>query len=180
MANMTVTTAMSVAPSTTDRGSLITAIDAVLSAVDTAVTNGVSGTTQVYTVAISGSPTGGTYSITISSAEIASQTITLAYNAAASAVQTALRALLGQHLDGTTVTATGTTPNFTHTITFKGVRGDVTLTADNSGLTGGTSPATAVTETTAFTAQPRLTAASANVLKQHLVDWAEDLANSMK
>lgn len=92
------------------------------------------------TVAISGSPAGGWYTLKYTNAASKIQTTTpLAYNATASAVEAALRSLTG--LEAVTVTSTGTTPNFTHTIVFNGLGGNVTQLTNASALTGGSSPA---------------------------------------
>jgi hypothetical protein len=180
MADMTPTTAFAHAPATAAKTTLRTAFDTLMTAIDTFYTTAQTGTSQVYTVAIAGTPTGGTYDITIEGdGDIAAQTVTLAYNAAASAVQTALRALTGEGLDQTTVTASGSTPNFTHTITFKGTREDITLTADVTDMTGG-SPARTVTETTAFTVRPYFSATSKEMAKQAVVDLCEEIASNCR
>lgn len=94
---------------------------------------------EVQTVAISGTPTGGSYTLTYTDADSNTQTTApLAYNATASAVQSALRLLTG--LDEVTVTATGTSPDYTHTITFTGLGGNVAQLTSTNSLTGGTSP----------------------------------------
>ena len=78
---------------------------------------------EVQTVVVAGTPTDGTYVLQWENAEgILRATVTLAYNASGSAVQTALRAIPG--LSKVTVATTGTSPNYTHTITFTGVGGD--------------------------------------------------------
>ena len=180
MADMTPTTAFAHAPATAAKTTLRTAFDTLLTAVDTFYTTAQTGTSQVYTLEISGTPTGGTYDITIEgSDDIAAQTVTLAYNAAAATVQTALRALTGEGLDQTTVSASGSTPNFTHTITFKGTREDITLTADVTDMTGGT-PDETVTETTAFTVRPYFSATSKEMAKQRVVDLCEEIANNCR
>lgn len=74
---------------------------------------------EVQTVAISGSPTSGVYQLAYTNADSEVQrTEPLAYNAAGSTVASALKALKG--LADITLTTSGTDPNFTHTITFKG------------------------------------------------------------
>jgi len=88
-------------------------------------------TVSVQTVAITGSPTGGTFTLTYASAT----TSALAYNVSAADMQTALRLLAG--LGAVTVTKAGTI----FTITFVGVTGAAqALVADSSALTGGTNP----------------------------------------
>ena len=71
----------------------------------------------------------------------------LAYNATQSQVQAALNSIVG--LSKVTVVSTGTTPNFTHTITFNGVAGDPATIAVVNNTTGGTiTPATTTHGTT--------------------------------
>lgn len=72
---------------------------------------------ETQTVAISGTPTSGTYTLTFNGRTTAA----IAFNAAAAAVQSALRLLPG--LEQVTVTDTGTIPNFTHTVVMTGVDG---------------------------------------------------------
>lgn len=91
---------------------------------------------EVQTVAISGTPTGGHYLIHFTNAAGKVQTTTpLAYNAGSSTVQSALRLLKG--LESITIVESGTTPNFTHTITFTGLGGNITQLTSTSNLTGG-------------------------------------------
>lgn len=92
---------------------------------------------EVQTVVISGTPTGGTYTLSWANAAGKTQTTApLAYNAASSTVQAALRLLKG--LESITVVQSGTTPNYTHTITFTGRGGNVAQFTATSLLTGGT------------------------------------------
>lgn len=91
---------------------------------------------QSYTVTITGTPTGGDFTLTHNGNETAA----IAYNAAASAVKSALVALDdGYTADDWTVTG-GALPGTAVVIT--GPFG--TLVADDSGLTGGTSPAVTI------------------------------------
>lgn len=99
---------------------------------------------EVQDVAIAGSPTAGGYFLRYTSpAGPVYLTTRLAYNAEASAVQDALRAIPG--LDQVTVTATGTTPNFTHRVTFVGVAGNLTILAAESQLDTGSITPTQIT-----------------------------------
>jgi len=83
----------------------------------------------IWNVTISGTPTGGTYTLTVNGATTAA----IAYNALAAAVASALNALSGvTGLSG--ITATGTGPIV---VTFPSA---VTLTANGASLTGGTTP----------------------------------------
>lgn len=106
--------------------------------VDTAGPVGATGTAGVQTVTISGTPTGGTFTLTwrgyVTSA--------LAYNAASSAVQAALNALP----KGATITVTGTAGG-PYTVNFPAALPQSVMTATGS-FTGGTSPTVAVTNTT--------------------------------
>ncbi|MFZ4894636.1 hypothetical protein ACL9RL_09315 [Plantibacter sp. Mn2098] len=93
-----------------------------------------SATSRNWNLALTGTPAGGTYTVTVNG----STTAPIAYNAAATAVAAAINALSGV-IGITGVTATGTSPI---AITFPAV---VTLTANGSALTGGTTPAVVVT-----------------------------------
>jgi hypothetical protein len=100
---------------------------------------------EVQTVTITGTPTGGTFTLTFDG-----QTTTgIAYNANASAVQTALLAL--SNLDtGDVTVGGGPGPATPYTVTFGGAYAATNvpaMTATGS-FTGGTSPAVAVTTTT--------------------------------
>ena len=95
--------------------------------------------TCVQTVTISGTPTGGSYLLEWTDKQgVTRATDTLAYNATAATVQAALREIPG--LEEVTVTAAGTSPNYTHTVTFAGdgVHGSVSQLTSVSHLTGGT------------------------------------------
>jgi hypothetical protein len=86
-------------------------------------TTGVSPVGEVETLVITGTPRAGTYTLTATPGTTGS----LAYNANAATIQTALRALTGY----TSVTVTGTWPSFT--ITFPSSLGNVTqLTASTT------------------------------------------------
>lgn len=113
-----------------------------------------SQTNEVQTVTISGSPTGGTFTLTWSG----QTTGDIAFDASAADVQAALAALsnIGDTDTGADVSVSGSDGG-PWTVTFKGVLGgaDVAqMTADGSGLTGGTTPAVAVSTTTAGGANP--------------------------
>ncbi|MEU1908368.1 hypothetical protein [Streptomyces hygroscopicus] len=101
-------------------------------------------TNEVQTVTITGGPTGGTFTLTFSG----QTTAAIAYNATAAAVQTALEGLSNVNPGDMTVTGNAGGP---YTVTFGGqYLGDnvAQMTATGS-FTGGTSPAVAVTTTTA-------------------------------
>lgn len=100
----------------------------------------VAGTAEVQTVTITGIPTGGDFTLTFS----AQTTTDIPFNAVGATVQTALNAL--SNLDGVTVTGVAGGP---YTVTFPVDMGDVAqMTADGSGLTGGTDPDVAVVTAT--------------------------------
>lgn len=107
------------------------------------VTVGQPGTTvtistpEEQTVAISGTPTGGTYVLKYTDpAALVYATYPLAYNATEAQVQAALRTLPG--LEDVTVSTSGTTPDYTHTITFVNVPGSPAQLTSVRHLTGGT------------------------------------------
>jgi hypothetical protein len=106
--------------------------------------------TEVQQVAITGSPTGGTFTLTGTNplTGVTTTSAAIAYNANAAAVQTQTDAIFGA---GNTLAAGGPLPGTPVTITFQGDLADqttATLTHADS-LTGGTSPAVAVTTPTA-------------------------------
>lgn len=107
---------------------------------------GTGGTNEVQTVTITGTPTGGTFTLTFRAAT----TTGIAYNADAAAVETALEALstIG---DGDVRVTGGPGPGTPYVVTFVNDLGhqDVTqMTASAASLTGGTTPAVGVVETT--------------------------------
>lgn len=100
------------------------------------------GTNEVQTETITGSPTGGTYTLTFDG----QTTANIAYNANAAAIQAALIAL--SNVNPGDVVVTGTGP---YVITFGGSKAGQnvpTITANSAGLTGGTSPSVGVAVTT--------------------------------
>jgi hypothetical protein len=174
MVAKTPTQAMSLAPSSDDKTAIIAAADALLAAIDEAV----SGDTQQWTLQIAGTPTGGTYTITLTDdVNGARTTSALAYNASAATVQAALRLLSGEGLSTTAVSATGSTPNFTHTIQFKGTKADITVTTTLS-MTGG-SPVRTLTEVEEF-ARKTLHPMGGDMFKENVVDLMEVLATNME
>jgi len=103
-------------------------------------------TNEVQSVAITGTPTGGTFTLTYDG----QTTATIAFNAAASAVQTALEAL-SNIAPGDVTCGGGALPGSPVTVTFGGSLADedvAQMTGSAVGLTGGTSPAVVVTTTT--------------------------------
>jgi hypothetical protein len=97
---------------------------------------------EVQTVTVTGAPTGGTFTLTYEG----QTTGGIAFNAAATAVQTALEALAAVEPGDITVTGAAGGP---YTLTFGGGGGNVAqLTASGASLTGGTSPSVTVATTT--------------------------------
>ena len=104
-------------------------------------------TAEVQTVTITGTPTGGTYTLTWSGQTTAG----IPYNATAAQVKTALEALSNIAPGDVTVTG-GPHPGSVVTVTFAGayLGEDVAqMTASAASLTGGTSPAVTVATATA-------------------------------
>jgi hypothetical protein len=103
-------------------------------------------TNEVQQIAITGTPTGGTFTLTYSG----QTTAPIAYNAAASVVETALEAL--SNITPGDVTCTGgALPGSPVTVTFGGLLADedvAQMTASSAGLTGGTTPTVTVTTVT--------------------------------
>ena len=94
-------------------------------------------TLEVQRIVVTGTPSAGTYNINYTNpAGKVQSTAPLAYNATGSQVQAALRTLTG--LGSVTVATTGTTPNWTHDITFAGAGGDQTQITVTNNTTGGT------------------------------------------
>jgi hypothetical protein len=100
---------------------------------------------EIQQVAITGTPTGGNFTLTYA----AQTTGNIAYNAAASAVKTALEAL--SNIETGDITATGgPLPGTPVVVTFGGSLAGTYVTAmtgSAAGLTGGTTPAVVVTTT---------------------------------
>lgn len=99
-----------------------------------------SATSEVQTVTVNGTPTGGTFTLTFRGATTAG----LAYNAAASAVQTALQGLATIGASNATVTGSAGGP---YTVTFAAALANTAvdeIVADGSSLTGGTAPSVTV------------------------------------
>jgi predicted RNA-binding protein with TRAM domain len=99
------------------------------------------------TVTITGTPTGGTYTLTLDG----ETTAAIAYNATAATITTALEGLSNVRV-GTVVVTGGPGPGTPWVVTFSGSQyqgTDVPQMSATSSLTGGTSPAVAVTTTTA-------------------------------
>lgn len=93
------------------------------------------GTNEVQSIDITGTPTGGTFTVTYDG----QTTAAIAYNANAAALQTALENL--NNIEVGDVAVTGTNPNFA--VEFTGLlaaKNVSEMTADGALLTGGTTP----------------------------------------
>lgn len=108
--------------------------------------DGPAGLDEVQTITITGSPTGGSFTLTFNG----ETTAAIAYNATAAAVKSALADLDGVRAEDIT-TAGGPLPGTAVTVTFDGGQFDgsnVPQMTATSSFTGGTTPAVAVTTTT--------------------------------
>lgn len=109
----------------------------------------IAGTNNVQTGTMTGTPTGGTVRLTYDGR----RTATIAYNAAAAAVQTALEALPNIGTGGV-VCGGGPWPGTPITVTFSGSftqkrpHPTITLAAADNALTGGTTPTLSFAQTT--------------------------------
>ena len=105
---------------------------------------------EVQTLSITGSPTGGTFTITV---PLRGTTAPLAHNSTAAQVQAALEPLIGA---GNVVCTGGALPGTAVVLTFANEYGnrDVSLFTATGSLTGGTTPAVAIAETTRGSAGP--------------------------
>lgn len=105
---------------------------------------------EVQTLTVAGTPTSGSYWLTYTDVD-SNQYMTppLAYNASGSAVQSALRTIPG--LEAVTVSTTGTTPNFVHTVTFEKMHppGNVGQLVETNNLDTGTITEATTTQATA-------------------------------
>ena len=106
------------------------------------------GTDEVQTLTITGTPTGGTFKLSFEGYTTAA----IAYNAAAAAVQSALRLLPPlAGASGDVACGGGALPGTPVTMTFQFDRGRQAVslvTVVEAAFTGGTAPAAAVVETT--------------------------------
>lgn len=100
------------------------------------------GVDEVNVVTITGSPDGGTFTVTVNGQTTAG----VAYNATAGTLQTALEALSNVAPGDVTVTGSAGGP---YTLTWGGAHANENMTVSSSGasLTGGTSPAATTTTT---------------------------------
>lgn len=104
-------------------------------------------TTEVQTITITGTPTGGTFQLAFNS----QVTAPIAWNATSATVTAALVALAAIGTGGVTITG-GPGPATPYIVTFAGPNAQLAqplITASGAGLTGGASPAVGVVRTTA-------------------------------
>jgi hypothetical protein len=108
----------------------------------------------VYTVTVTGSPTGGTYTLTVTTPDGAQTTAAIAYNATAATVQAAIEALSNVPTGAVSVSGSGP-----YTVTFVGDLTDqvVTVALANNSLTGGSSPSVTTVEAATTTNYSGLT-----------------------
>jgi len=99
------------------------------------------GTSEVQTVTISGAPTGGDFVLVFGG----DATTDLAFNATASAVQSALEALPGIGAGNVAVAGSAGGP---YTVTFVDAVNVAALTASGASLTGGSSPSVTIATAT--------------------------------
>lgn len=106
-----------------------------------------SSTNEVQTVTVTGSPTGGTFTLTYAG----QTTAAIAYNASNTTVRTSLEALSTIGTGNVAVTGPNGGP---YVVTFQGALADqnvAQMTASGASLTGGTSPGVTVATTTGGT-----------------------------
>ena len=99
----------------------------------------------VWTVTLTGSPTGGTFSLKVTVDGDEQETGAIAYNATTGTVDTAIEALSNVPASGVAVTGSAGA----WVLTFGGdlANIDVTVALEDNGLTGGSSPSATVAET---------------------------------
>lgn len=131
----------------------------------------VNGVNEVQTVTITGSPTGGTFTLTYSG----QTTAAIAFNATAATVKTELENLTNIGVNDVSVTG-GPLPGTALTVTFRNALAatNVAQLTSTSSLTGGTAPAIAHATTTGGVAAGQTITLEANV---PLV-WIQDLGAS--
>lgn len=89
------------------------------------------------TIVIAGTPTSGSYWLRwVNPDGIERTSDRLDYNASSSDVESALQGILG--LENVSVSSTGTSPNYTHTVTFTGVAGNINNLSSINALNTGT------------------------------------------
>lgn len=110
-------------------------------------TGGASAANEVQRVALQGSPTGGTFTLTFDG----QTTGTIAYNASAATVQAALEGLSNIGVGDVSVSRIGSFPYYDWEVTFQSALGNTNvpqMTGDGSSLTGGSSTDVTIWTTT--------------------------------
>lgn len=134
------------------------------------------GVNQVDTITVTGTPTGGTFSVAYNG----STAVNVAYNATASALQSALEGL--PTIGAGNVAVTGTGP---YTVTFQGALAEqnlANLVVSGAGLTGGASPNAASVVTTPGVAGSLIvndTSSGANVQVFGVTTASADLSSNV-
>lgn len=110
------------------------------------------GVAEVNTITITGTPTGGSFTISYTGMGSTQTTAAIAYNATAATVQNALQALSNLGAGNVTVTG-GPGPGTPYVLTFTGYLASkvITTVTTTDSFTGGSSPASAVVKTTSGT-----------------------------
>jgi hypothetical protein len=137
------------APCVLDVGSALSGLNfgdkIYVSATDATFADALVAANEIQTVTITGSPTGGTFTLTLSG----QTTAAIAYNAAASAVEAALELLSTIGQGNVQVTGSAGGP---YTVEFVGALAKenvAAMTASGAGLTGGTTPGVTIATATA-------------------------------
>lgn len=100
---------------------------------------------EIQTVSLTGGPTGGTFTLTFG----ANTTAGIAYNAAASAVQSALTAIASIGANNVSVSGPAGGPWVVEFVGAKADSSKALMTGSGAGLTGGVSPGVSIVETQA-------------------------------
>jgi len=91
---------------------------------------------QAWDIVITGTPTDGSFTVTIEGDTIASQDVTVSHDATSAQIQSGIRAMTGTGLSRTTVDKTTGTGVITYRITFHGTEESIDVTVDNNLDTG--------------------------------------------
>lgn len=104
---------------------------------------GLGGVAEIQTLTVTGVPTGGTLKLFYKG-----EAAIIAFNSTSAQAQAVLDGLAELTVDGGVVVGGGALPGTPLTITFKELGARQTFVVDNAGLTGGTTPAGAITKST--------------------------------
>lgn len=177
MADFTLTQAFAVAPASQDATAIKAGFQAVLDALDVAK----AGQSAVKTLTITGTPTGGTFTLSGTNplTGVSFTTAAIARNAIASAVASAVALAMG--VDSSLVVGTGgALPGTPVVLTFAASIGNLgAITANSASLTGGTSPTAAVANTTTGE-RPAFTAPVHAGMVALVTDAAETVAANLR